>query len=53
MRWMSRWPAKIPRHNSNADDNIIDIEALLAQAEAIKDNPDEFLPVEVELEAAA
>jgi len=52
MPWMSRWPRKISRHRSNANAEI-DIEALLAQAEAIKDNPDAFLPVEVELEAAA
>lgn len=46
MPWMSRWPRKSPRQKSNADEaNDRDIAALLDQAEAIKDNPDNVLAV--------
>lgn len=46
MPWMSRWPRKSPRQKSNADEaNDRDIAALLEQAEAIKDNPDNVLAV--------
>lgn len=31
----------------------MNIDGLLAQAEAIKDNPDAYLPVEAEVEAVA
>jgi len=44
-----RWPRKTPFTRSNAEnDNEIDITALLAQAEAIKDNPEAYLPESVE-----
>lgn len=43
--------ANTPATNTNADEADVNIEGLLAQAEAIKDNPDEFLPVEVADEA--
>lgn len=36
---------KVPRQKSTDEDDSF-VSALLAQAEAIKDNPDEFLPVE-------
>ncbi len=46
---MSRWPRKTPRQKLNAEnDNVIDITALLAEAEAIKDNPEAYLPETVE-----
>ena len=47
-----RWPRKIRDHKSNADNDIIDITALLAEAEAIKDNPDAVLEPAGELLAA-
>lgn len=46
MPWMSRWPRKTPRQKSNADEaNDPEFAALLEQAEAIKDNPDNVLAV--------
>lgn len=43
MPWMSRWPRKIPRQTSTANTEDAGIDSLLAQAEYIMNNPDEFV----------
>ena len=52
MPWMSRWPRKSSRHTSTANAEDESVNALLAQAAYIMQNPDEFL-VEAEVEAQA
>jgi len=44
MQWMSRWPLKIPRHKSNAEDqNDSKLESLLAEAAFLMNHASEFI----------
>ena len=46
------WPRKIRDQKSTADE-AIENDSLFAEAAAIMSNPDAFLPVQAEVEAAA